>query len=271
LKLYNLYQQVILEEVNKHSHLLNENVSVDEIQSVIAGDEKGKHFHVSFDYFNKKGGNSKRWVQIYDYVKTKSGADAVSAYQISSSSGAQAGWKIFKLERMNNFKVSKVPFYNAISDVSNITYMDTDKNGNDVERNRFNPTGNNTPTLNGYISKVEFGYKYGGDYKPKLSNVKPVIPNPETIRPEKDIEPTMAKPKTIRPEKDIEPTMAKPKTIRPMKRIKPKTMSKPETIRPEKDIEPKMAKPKTIRPIKQQTKEPNSDEIEGLNNDELNL
>lgn len=200
MKLYNLYEQVIFEEVQKHHQLLTEGVSEGEIDGIINGDERGKHYHVSFNYTNSKGESSERWVQIYDRVETTRDNPAISAYQISANGDeSKNGWKIFILKNINNLKISKVPFYRAISD-TNPYIQYTDKN---KVRNTFNKTGNATKTLkNGdtgraNITKADFtGYKFGeptikkhaqqaADYKtsPNEPLVKPPLPKPITATP----------------------------------------------------------------------------------------
>lgn len=152
MKLYNLFEQVILEEIGKHKRIISEGVSRNEIDIAINGDEKGRHFHVSFDYLGEDNVVMNRWVQVYDYTKTTKDNPAISGYEISSTGGngysKRPGWKIYLLDKMSNFKISKVPFYEPISDV------------NPNVKGTFNTTGNNTPTLKGFISKAKFGYEY---------------------------------------------------------------------------------------------------------------
>jgi hypothetical protein len=200
MKLYNLFEQVILEEINKHRQVLSEGVSVDEINSVINGDDKGRHYHVSFNYRDDDGEVTSRWVQIYDYATTTANNDAISAYEVSSKGGETSkrpGWKIFRLDRINNFKISKVPFYKPISDV------------NPSIKGKFNPTGNNTPTLNGFNNKAKFDYQY------KDSTLK----QQPKIEPQQTVQPTQQpKPEPQPVQKQNEPAQA-PKQIRPMKRV----------------------------------------------------
>jgi hypothetical protein len=203
MKLYNLFEQVILEEINIHRQILSEGVSVDEINSVINGDDKGRHYHVSFNYRDDAGDVTSRWVQIYDYATTIANNDAISAYEVSSKGGETSkrpGWKIFRLDRINNFKVSKVPFYKPISDV------------NPSIKGKFNPTGNNTPTLNGFNNKAKFDYQY------KDSTVKsqPKV-EPQQVQPTKQIKQEPKQVQQIQPK--VEPQA--PQQVRPMKRVQP--------------------------------------------------
>ena len=201
MKLYNLYEQVIFEEVQKHQRLITEGASEGEIDGIINGDERGRHYHVSFNYTNAKGESGERWVQIYDRVETTKDNPAISAYQISANGDeSKNGWKIFLLKNMNNLKVSKVPFYRAISDAN--PYIQYTDRSNKV-RNAFNKTGNATKTLkNGDIgsadiTKVDFSgskfsdstlkryAKQAADYagSPNEPLVKPPLPKPIKATP----------------------------------------------------------------------------------------
>jgi hypothetical protein len=242
MKLYNLLQQVILENVQIYSKVITEGVSDDDINAVINGDENGKHYYVSFRYTKENGGTSNRWVQIYDYVKTTNGRPAISAYQVSADGDAgKNGWKIFLLNGINDFKVSKVPFYRPISDTDpQIQY--TDKNG--VTRNKFNPTGNFTPTLDGgkngnaAINKAKFGYKFT---EPTVKKHAKQAADYETSINQPEIEPTIQKPEPI--QQEPAPT---PITKRPMKRVTPaQPAPEPQRTAPIKkwDVEPNVEQP----------------------------
>ena len=236
MKLYNLLQQVILENVQSYSKIISEGVSADDINAVINGDETGKHYYVSFRYTKENGGSSNRWVQIYDYVKTTNGRPAISAYQVSADGDAgKNGWKIFLLNGINDFKVSKVPFYRAISDTDpQIQYVD--KNG--VTRNKFNPTGNFTPTLDkgkdglAAINKAKFGYKFA---EPTTKKHAKQAADYEASLNKPEIEPQIQKPEPA-------PT---PITKRPMNRVTPNPVLAPQPTTPIKkwNIEPNVEQP----------------------------
>jgi len=159
MKLYNLYQNIILEEIIRTVEL-NEAVPSSEIDSVIKGDPnvKGKFYYVSFDYKDKDGTTSNRWVKIHQKNLSTAGNDLIDAKQISkngktsetvvdkdgiSSVKSVEGWRKFNLDKMSNFKVSKVPFQQPEAG--------------------FNPTGNNSKTV-AYtnaedIADFSYGYK----------------------------------------------------------------------------------------------------------------
>lgn len=148
MKLYNIFEEVILEEINKHRQLLSEGVSSNDVNTAINGDEIGKHYYVDLVYRSPDGTTSNRWVQVYDYATTTAGNDAISAFEVSKNNSETGAWKIFRLDRITAFKISKVPFYKAISDV------------NPGMSQKYNKTGNNTPTLSALHNKAKFNYQY---------------------------------------------------------------------------------------------------------------
>lgn len=218
MKLYKLFEEIILEEINKHLHL-TEGVAVDDINTIINGDDKGKHYHASFDYRDDDGNITNRWVQIYDYATTTANNDAISAYEVSSKGGdsmsKRPGWKIFRLDRMNNLKVSKVPFYRPISDV------------NPSIKGKFNPVGNNTPTLNGFNNKAKFDYQYKGQ------QTQPTQPEPQA-QPQpvqrQQTQPTQPEPVQRQPE-PVQ-TQPEPKQVRPMNRVQPAQQQQQQQVKP---------------------------------------
>lgn len=151
MKLYNLYQSVILEEIIRAIQL-NEAVSSNDIDSVLNGDpnKQGKFYYVSFKYKSNDGTISNRWVQIYQRNISTANNGLIDAYQVSRDGQDSApsnekhsltGWKKFRLDRMSDLKVSKVPFYQPA--------------------NGFNKTGNNSPTVQSTQKIAPVGtYKY---------------------------------------------------------------------------------------------------------------
>jgi predicted DNA-binding transcriptional regulator YafY len=148
MKLYNIFEELILEEIEKHRKLITEGVSSNDINMVINGDAVGKHYHVNLVYRSPDGTTSSRWVQVYDYARTTAGNDAISAFEVSKNNIETGAWKLFRLDRIQSFNISKVPFYKAISDV------------NPNMSQKYNKIGNNTPTLSTIHNKAKFNYQY---------------------------------------------------------------------------------------------------------------
>jgi len=114
MKLYNTYQQVILEESDKKL-LLTEDVAESQIIDII-----NQKVNVNIEYLDE-GENtpSKRYIQIYVFGVLENGFNAVRAYQINGGSrtGKNYGeWKIFRLDRIVNFIPTKMRWSKPVSD-----------------------------------------------------------------------------------------------------------------------------------------------------------
>jgi hypothetical protein len=231
MKLYNIYQNIILEEIfNKVQ--LSEAVPVSDIEKILAGDN-GKFYHVSFDYTDDNGNRSNRFVQIHQRnISTKKPIpnNLIDAYQISRDGMENGvnprtgniesfeGWKKFNLAKMSNLKISKIPFYQP--------------------KFKFNKDGNRSKTVASTPTIAQFDYVYSPSSVKKMEKTKQALfPNVGT---------PITKPQTTNPA-GPEP---KP-TVRPMKRVQPKP-----TVRPMNRVQPKPIEP-TIEPDENEDDENN--------------
>ena len=82
MKLYNLFESVILEEIEKAKRLLTEGVSTDSVNDAINGKYNVNILYRDYD----DQPPSKRYIQVYNLSKTKGGNDAIRAYQIFGGS-----------------------------------------------------------------------------------------------------------------------------------------------------------------------------------------
>ena len=116
MKLYNIFNDTIFEEVEKAKGLITEGVSTDQINDVING-----KYNVNIlyrDYDNQPP--SKRYIQVYNFSKTKGGNDAIRAYQIfggSKKNEKNGYWKIFRLDRIEGWFPTKVKWQQPVSDL----------------------------------------------------------------------------------------------------------------------------------------------------------
>jgi hypothetical protein len=133
MKLYNLYEEVILEEVefktdkqlvikiveeflNKLKQI-NEGVSVSQVIDAI-----NNKYNVNIlyrDYADLSIPPSKRYIQVYLYGKTKNkngGNDAIRAYQIfgGSKHDEKNGWRVFRLDKIEGWFPTKIKFSSNI-------------------------------------------------------------------------------------------------------------------------------------------------------------
>jgi predicted DNA-binding transcriptional regulator YafY len=115
MKLYNLFEEIILEEIERNRNILTEGVFFDDAKAAIDG-----KYNVNIlyrDYEDQPP--SKRYIQVYNLSKTKSGNDAIRAYQIigASKRGNKNGyWKIFRLDRIEGWFPTKVKWAKPVSD-----------------------------------------------------------------------------------------------------------------------------------------------------------
>lgn len=116
MKLYNLYEAVILEEAQKRLSLLTEGATIDDVKAAIDG-----KYNVNILYRDfPDQPPSKRYIQVYNIGKTKAGNDAIRAFQIfgGSKKGEKNGyWKIFRLDRIEGWFPTKVKWVNPISTI----------------------------------------------------------------------------------------------------------------------------------------------------------
>ena len=116
MKLYNIFQELIFEEIAKKKLFLNESVSSDEVKAAIDG-----NYNVNIlyrDYEDQPP--SKRYIQVYAFAKTKAGNDAIRAYQIfgGSKTGDKNGyWKIFRLDRIEGWYPTNMKWIKPVSDL----------------------------------------------------------------------------------------------------------------------------------------------------------
>jgi hypothetical protein len=134
MKLYNLYKEVILEEINQFN--LEEAITKNIEGVFLNGDpDKRVHYMVDIKYKDEDGEITNRWICIGHVVTTKKGNQAISAYvvtgnkqkEIKSSVNSQgtelevnqinatdpADWRLFIIDNILEFKESKVRVYEA--------------------------------------------------------------------------------------------------------------------------------------------------------------
>jgi predicted DNA-binding transcriptional regulator YafY len=117
MKLYNLFEELILEEINRNHQLITEGVSIEDVKAAIDGKYNVNILYRDFE----DAPPSKRYIQVYNLAKTKAGNDAIRAYQIfgASKRGNKHGfWKIFRLDRIEGWYPTRVKWLKPVSDLS---------------------------------------------------------------------------------------------------------------------------------------------------------
>ena len=144
IKLYNIYKELIFEETGI---LLTEGVSSDDINDAING-----KYNINIlyrDYDDKAP--SKRYIQVYNFAKTKADNEAIRAYQIfggSKTTPREGAWKIFRLDRIEGWYPTKVKWQKPVSDLDN-SIPKYNQNGDRTMRTVMNKVNfNQTPQIN---------------------------------------------------------------------------------------------------------------------------
>ena len=92
MTLYNIAESLILEVASRNDlmHALQNHRIVE----------------LSCDDEEDPGGKGRRWVQMYCYGVSKAGNDVVRVDQVGGDTKTiQPGWKLFRVDRMNNLRV----------------------------------------------------------------------------------------------------------------------------------------------------------------------
>lgn len=188
MKLYNLYEEVILEG------LITESVSTDQIINTIDGEyaNNGKKFirririHYDGDDVTDKFGNTTRegkgWrnIVVHAYGKLKNGGrEAIRAYQVYGDSlrkpESPAGWKLFRLDRISHWEPTNLKYWEPI----------------EVAGQKTNMVGDDS--MVGEVKVVNFDSK-GSDVNDKISaDNRNIDPKADTYRYD-NAEPTPVEP-----------------------------------------------------------------------------
>lgn len=148
MKLYNLFEDIILEAV-KNAELLMESVDFNTVRDSIEN-----KYNVNIVYIDGDGVRTSRYIQPYVLGDTLAGNKAIRAYQIFGGSRtmvtkgeqAQGGWRIFRLDRIVDWKPTKMRFTVPVSDLP--SFM--------MNRGRFNPNGDKM------FNRIDVIAKFGG-------------------------------------------------------------------------------------------------------------
>lgn len=155
MKLYSLFEQVILEEKS----LLTENVSDQQVIDAINGKYNVNILYDDYPDAQPAVPPSKRYIQVYNFAETKAGNKAIRAFQIFGGSKTTPGhgaWKIFRLDRIRGWIPTKVKFAVPVSD-------------KDASLPKYNNQGDRTMAR--VFNKVDF------------NNPQPEIKKPQPAKP----------------------------------------------------------------------------------------
>ena len=111
MKLYNLYEDIILEAIKKAKHPLITKPSVDDAIKAI---EDKCFVNIEYEDYPDAPTSSKRYVQVYNVGKTLAGNLAVRVYQLggkSKTTPTKGGWKLFRFNRMKSWEQTNMKFH----------------------------------------------------------------------------------------------------------------------------------------------------------------
>jgi hypothetical protein len=235
MKLYNLFEDIIFEEIGKSKGLITEGVSEDEVIKAMDG-----QYNVKIMY--RGDGESTpqpRTIQVYVYGQLQSGDYGIRAYQVDGYSKKQKphDWKILRLDRISSWTPTKMKWNKAVSDY-NIEIDDMSKGGN---VGKYNPNGDkkgnfmpgqSVNTFRRIIKQFGTPNNVPAELKkPVGTPAQPAIAKP-TVKA-----PTIAKPEVKAPVVKTPPTTTKapapvePKIKEPV--VKPTVKNEPELENPE--------------------------------------
>ena len=152
MKLYNIYESIILEEKN----ILLSETNTEDIMDVI-----NNKYEAWLKYRDKKGGVTDRYVQIHQHGKSKKGNEMISVWQKGGKTAetkegnSNSGWKQFLVNNIVDGSITptNMKFNKAISDLPSFNKGETNpKTGK--RKGDYNKNGNDNMT--GNITSVDF-------------------------------------------------------------------------------------------------------------------
>lgn len=170
MKLYNLFESLILEEIQLQRRLLTEGASDEDIIGAING-----MYNVNIEYRDYEDQPpSRRFIQVYVYGTTTAGNKAIRAYQIQGGTKtATPGWKMFRTDRIVNWFPTKQRWYNPVSDY-------------DASIQAYNQTGDNTfASIISQVDPSKFGRQRSDISQAPEKQQPQVLSKPKAPEPEK--------------------------------------------------------------------------------------
>lgn len=174
MKLYKLFEDIILETINSNK-LLMESVDFNTVKDSIEN-----KYNVNIVYIDGDGVRTSRYIQPYVLGDTIAGNKAIRAYQIFGGSrtmatkgeNAQGGWRIFRLDRIVEWKPTKMKFTIPVSDLP--SFM--------ISSGRFNPNGDKMFSRIDAIARFNQGPTQEPRQEPrqtKATGLSPKLSKPE--------------------------------------------------------------------------------------------
>ena len=117
MKLYNIYNEVILEAVSNFKTWISGSANIARnIKDMLQNNAGGKYYYVNMTYPNDEniGGDSDRWVIITQYGKSKKDNFIVRVLEVNNTGGSETGKaKTYDINKIKKMSISKVPVYSV--------------------------------------------------------------------------------------------------------------------------------------------------------------
>lgn len=112
MKLYNIYNEVILEAVtNFKTWVSGSNNIRKNITDMLDDDSGGKYYYCDIIYPNEEGVDQKRWVAITQYGISKLDNEIIRVLEINNGNDEEQGFKTYEINKIKRMLISKVPIY----------------------------------------------------------------------------------------------------------------------------------------------------------------
>lgn len=143
MKLYNLYENIILEEVINAKNIITEDVDIKSVNDAI---ENRYRVRIEYkDYEDRPP--SKRYIEVYALGLSKAGNPVIRAYQLFGGTTTKIPkWKMFRLDKITKWEPTK-PKFNTPIDVR------------DPVVPKFNKTGDRTMSTVNKLAKFDNNIK----------------------------------------------------------------------------------------------------------------
>lgn len=117
MKLYNIYNEIILEAVTNFKTWISGSANIARnIKDMLQNNAGGKYYYVNITYPNDEniGGDSDRWLIITQYGKSKKDNFIIRALEVNNTGGSPTGMaKTYDINKIKKMSISKVPVYNV--------------------------------------------------------------------------------------------------------------------------------------------------------------
>lgn len=115
MKLYNIYNEVILEAVTNFKTWISGSANIAKnIKDMLQNNAGGKYYYVNMTYPNDEniGGDSDRWVIVTQYGKSNNNNLIIRVLEVSNTGGSKsAKSKTYDINKIKKISISKVPVY----------------------------------------------------------------------------------------------------------------------------------------------------------------